>query len=205
MTNLLVFVVVVGEDVGFETASSSSFKKELQFLEAFFFDLGACLRLFRFLFPFANDDERSSSTMFFSEEPSTLFSVHSTSSSSSSSVVPSSRVAFISKHPRKKTLSLCRRALSFCELTHTDGFLLLKCGEENVNKTRSFSSSRRRKKKDETKAFLEDALSANAAFSFLFFVARIERTCLAFLFALHELLFFFVILFRRTRERAHET
>jgi len=104
MTNLLVFVVVVvGEDVGFETRSSSSFKKELQFLEAFFFDLGACLRLFRFLFPFAkNDDERSSSTMFFSEEPSTLFSVHSTSSSSSSSsVVPSSRVAFISIHPRK--------------------------------------------------------------------------------------------------------
>ena len=103
MTNLLVFVVVVvGEDVGFETRSSSSFKKELQFLEAFFFDLGACLRLFRFLFPFAkNDDERSSSTMFFSEEPSTLFLVHSTSSSSSSSVVPSSRVAFISIHPRK--------------------------------------------------------------------------------------------------------
>lgn len=102
MTNLLVFVVVVvGEDVGFETRSSSSFKKELQFLEAFFFDLGACLRLFRFLFPFAkNDDERSSSTMFFSEEPSTLFSVHSTSSSSIS-VVPSSRVAFISIHPRK--------------------------------------------------------------------------------------------------------
>ena len=99
MTNLLVFVVVVGEDVGFETASSSSFKKDLQFLEAFFFDLGACLRLFRFLFPFAkNDDERSSSTMFFSEEPSTLFLVHS--SSSSSSVVPSSRVAFLTIHPR---------------------------------------------------------------------------------------------------------
>lgn len=116
MTNLLVFVVVVvGEDVGFETRSSSSFiiTEELQFLEAFFFDLGACLRLFRFLFPFAkNDDERSSSTMFFfSEEPSTLFLVHSTSSSSSSSVVPSSRVAFLSIHPRKKTLSLCRRAL----------------------------------------------------------------------------------------------
>ena len=106
MTNLLVFVVVVvGEDVGFETRSSSSFKKELQFLEVFFFfDLGACLRLFRFLFPsFAtNDDERSSSTMFFSEEPSTLFSVVHSTSSSSSSVVPSSRVAFISIHPRKK-------------------------------------------------------------------------------------------------------
>ena len=111
MTNLLVFVVVVvGEDVGFETRSSSSFiiTEELQFLEAFFFDLGACLRLFRFLFPFANDDERSSSTMFFSEEPSTLFLVHSTSSSSSSSVVPSSRVAFLSIHPRKNP-SLCRR------------------------------------------------------------------------------------------------
>jgi len=106
MTNLLVFVVVVvGEDVGFETRSSSSFKKELQFLEAFFFDLGACLRLFRFLLLFAND-ERSSSTMFFSEEPSTLFLVHS---SSSSSVVPSSRVAFISIHPRTNplVLSLC--------------------------------------------------------------------------------------------------
>ena len=114
MTNLLVFVVVVvgEEDVGFETASSSSFKKELQFLEVFFFfDLGACLRLFRFLFPsFAtNDDERSSSTMFFSEEPSTLFSVHSTSSSSS--VVPSSRVAFISIHPRKTPLSVVVRSL----------------------------------------------------------------------------------------------
>jgi len=102
----LVFVVVVGDDVGFATASSSSFIEEL-LLEAFFFDLGACLRLFRFLFPFAkNDDERSSSTMFFSEEPSTLFLVHS---SSSSSVVPSSRVAFISIHPRTNplVLSLC--------------------------------------------------------------------------------------------------
>jgi hypothetical protein len=122
MTNLLVFVVVVGEDVGFETASSSSFiiTEELQFLEAFFFDLGACLRLFRFLFPFAkNDDERSSSTMFFSEEPSTLFSVHSTSSSSSSSsVVPSSRVAFISIHPRKKpSLSVVVRSLFVNSLT----------------------------------------------------------------------------------------
>jgi hypothetical protein len=183
MTNLLVFVVVVGEDVGFETASSSSFiiTEELQFLEAFFFDLGACLRLFRFLFPFAkNDDERSSSTMFFSEEPSTLFSVHSTSSSSSSSVVPSSRVAFISIHPRKKTLSLCRRALSFCELTHTDGFLLLKCGEENVNKTRSFSSSRRRKKKDETKAFLEDALSLQTLpFLFCFLSRELRELCVS--------------------------
>ena len=117
MTNLLVFVVVVGEDVGFETASSSSFKKELQFLEAFFFDLGACLRLFRFLFPFANDDERSSSTMFFSEEPSTLFSVHSTSSSSSSSVVPSSRVAFISIHPRKNPSLVVVRSLFVNSLT----------------------------------------------------------------------------------------
>ena len=195
MTNLLVFVVVVGEDVGFETRSSSSFKKELQFLEAFFFDLGACLRLFRFLFPFAkNDDERSSSTMFFSEEPSTLFSVHSTSSSSSSSVVPSSRVAFISIHPRKNPSLSSSCALFFVNSLTRWVFIIKMWRRKCKTKLALFPPPAEERRKTKRKLFSRmRSLCKRCLFFFVFCRAKVERTvCLAFLFALQRIALFFL-------------
>jgi hypothetical protein len=186
----LVFVVVVGDDVGFATASSSSFIEEL-LLEAFFFDLGACLRLFRFLLLFAND-ERSSSTMFFSEEPSTLFLVHS--SSSSSSVVPSSRVAFISIHPRTNPLVLSLFVNSACGIINRMGFLLKR--RENVKTTNHFFLLPPRRRNE--KAFSNDALSQRTLLLVFSLSSRValceeenERVFSPFLFALLRSVCFF--------------